>query len=69
MNKPDDRRDNAEKIKKNIQATKRNMEAANDMLERGVNGKAKADLEEKNQRRVEAIPGMEREMEEESNDR
>ena len=67
MSKPDDRRDNAEKIAKNIKATQRNMEAANEMIAEGVNGKTKADLEEKNKRRAEAIPGMRREMEEESN--
>ena len=67
MNKPDDRRDNAEKIAKNIKATQRNMEAANEMIAEGVSGKTKADMEEKNKRRAEAIPGMRREMEEESN--
>ena len=67
MSKPDDRRDNAEKIAKNIKATQRNMEAANEMIAEGVSDKTKADLEEKNKRRAEAIPGMRREMEEESN--
>ena len=67
MNKPDDRRDNTEKIAKNIKSTQRNMEAANEMIAEGVGDKTKADLEEKNKMRAEAIPGMRREMEEESN--
>ena len=69
MSKPDDRRDNAEKIKRNIQFTNQNMEAANDMIAKSVNEKTKEDLEEKNKRRAEAIPEMKREMEEESRSR
>lgn len=63
--KPDDRSDNAEKIKKSIESTKRNIEAANEMIPKTSNEKNKKDLEEKNKRRLQAIPGMEREMKQE----
>lgn len=63
--KPDDRSDNAEKIKKSIESTKRNIEAANEMIPKMSNEKNKKDLEEKNKRRIQAIPEMEREMQQE----
>lgn len=65
MSKPDDRRDNAEKIKRNIESTERNIEAAEEMIAKTSDGKARQDLTEKNERRARAIPGMEREMREE----
>ena len=45
--KPDDRRDNTAKIKASIDATKRNMEAADELIARTDNPKTKADLEAK----------------------
>ncbi len=65
MSKPDDRSDNAAKIKKHIDDTKHNMELANDMLERTSDPKTREALKEKNERRAKAIPEMEKEMKEE----
>lgn len=64
-NKPDDRRDNAQKIKENIENTKHNMELAEEMIATTSDKKTKRDLQEKNERRAEAIPSMVREMKEE----
>ena len=64
--KPDDRRDNAQKIKNTINATKRNIEAAEEMIAETDNEQTKRDLTEKNQRREQALPGMEKEMREEA---
>lgn len=66
MCKPDDRRDNAEKIKENIESTKENIEAAEELMARTSDQKAKTDLQAKNERRANAIPDMEREMKEEA---
>jgi len=66
MPKPDDRRDNASKIKAAIDATKRNMEAADEMIARTDNPDVKADLEAKNERREVALHGMEAERKQEA---
>lgn len=66
MSKPDDRRDNAAKIKHHIESTRENMEAAKEVIAATSDPKAKADLMAKNQRRAQAIPDMVREMKEES---
>ncbi len=65
MSKPDDRRDNAAKIKQNIDATRRNIEAAEELISLTSDGKAKQDLQAKNERRRDAIPGMQQEMRDE----
>jgi len=65
MSKPDDRRDNAQKIKSAVNATKQNIEAAEEMIANTDSKKTKQDLEAKNERRRQAIPGMEKEMREE----
>lgn len=62
---PDDRSDNAQKIRQNIEATKRNMEMADEMIAETSDPKAKRDLQAKNERRAQAIPSMVREMKEE----
>jgi len=64
--KPDDRRDNASKIKAAMDATKRNMEAADEMIARTDNPDVKADLEAKNERREAALHGMEVERKQEA---
>jgi len=63
--KPDDRRDNAAKIKAAMDATKRNMEAADEMIARTDNPEVKAELEAKNERREDALHGMEAERKQE----
>lgn len=65
-NKPDDRRDNAQKIQKAIDNTKHNMELADEMIARASDDKTKADLKAKNERRDQAIEPMKREMQEEN---
>lgn len=68
-NKPDDRGDNAEKIKKNIDMTLRNMELADEMIARTPDSKMKKALGEKNVRREQALEAMRREIREESTQR
>jgi len=63
---PDDRRDNASKIKVAMDATKRNMEAADEMIARTDKSEIKAELEAKNERRAEALRGMEAERKQEA---
>ena len=57
--KSDDRRDNESKIKRTIDATRAQMEAADEMIENTDNPQMKADLEAKNERRTQAIEDME----------
>ena len=64
--KPDDRRDNESKIKAAMSATKAQMEAAEEVIKETDNPKKKADLEAKNERRAEALKGMEAEMKQEA---
>ncbi|MEL7624727.1 MAG: small acid-soluble spore protein Tlp [Clostridiales bacterium] len=66
MSKPDNRCDNAKKIKKTIEDTKRNMELAEEMIHKTSDEKLKKELAAKNQRRAQAIPQMAREMQEEA---
>jgi small acid-soluble spore protein (thioredoxin-like protein) len=64
--KPDDRSDNVEKIQHNINSTIRNMEAAEDMMARTPDEKAKRELAQKNERRERALQGMRKEIRDES---
>lgn len=64
-NEFDDTQDNVEKIKKNIDLTIHNMEVALDMIETTTDKKKKVELQEKNQRRAQAIPSMVKELKEE----
>ena len=64
--KPDDRSDNAAKIKAAMDATKRNIEMAEEMIAETDNPQTKADLEAKNKRRAEALHGMEAERKQEA---
>ena len=61
-NNPDDRRDNVEKIQKNIDYTISNIRRANEMIETTSDLKAKKDLEAKNERREQALNGLRREI-------
>lgn len=66
--KPDDRSDNVDKIQFNINHTIRNMEAAEEMIEKTDDVKMKKDLEEKNDRRRDALNGMRSEIRDEAMD-
>lgn len=66
MSKPDNRQDNAMKIKQNIENTKHNIELAEEMIAETSDDKTRADLKAKNERRQNAIPDMEREMKDEA---
>ena len=65
-NKPDDRRDNVEKIQRNIGHTIRNMELADEMIDKTDDCKAKRELEDKNKRREAALDGMREEVKDEA---
>jgi len=67
MSKPDDRSDNASKIKEHIKNTEQNIEAADEMISVTSDEKTREELIERNKRREEALEPMEREMEQESN--
>ena len=64
--KPDDRSDNAAKIKAAIDATKHNIEMAEEMIANTDDPQTKADLKAKNERREEALEGMEAERKQEA---
>lgn len=67
--KPDDRSDNVEKIEYNIGQTIRNMELAEEMIEKTDDEKMKKELKEKNKRREDALRGIREEIKDEANDR
>jgi small acid-soluble spore protein (thioredoxin-like protein) len=64
--KPDDRKDNVEKIQYNIDKTIQNMEMAEEMIAKTDNEKTKKELLEKNERRRSALEGMRKEIRDES---
>jgi small acid-soluble spore protein (thioredoxin-like protein) len=64
--KPDDRSNNVDRIQFNINHTIRNMEAAEELIEKTDDRKSKADLEEKNDRRRDALQGMREEIRDEA---
>ncbi|MBZ9634772.1 small acid-soluble spore protein Tlp [Clostridium sp. FP1] len=68
-NKPDDRRDNVDKIQHNISNTIENFNLTQEAIEKTDDGKMKKTLEEKNDRREDAINGMKSEMRDESIDK
>lgn len=63
---PDDRQDNAEKIRNNIDMTIHNMELAEDMIGKTSDTKTKKALSAKNARREEALSALHRELKDES---
>lgn len=67
--KPDDRRDNVERIQYNIDNTIINYRKTEDAIKLAVDDKQKSELEEKNKRRDEAIKGMRKEIRQEAIDR
>lgn len=68
-NKPDDRRDNVEKIQENIDNTIRNMELADEAAANAESDRARRELKDKNDRRREALDGMRSEIRDEASDR
>jgi small acid-soluble spore protein (thioredoxin-like protein) len=66
MAKPDDRRDNAKKIKYNIDRTIHNMEAAEETIEATSNEATKQQLIDKNARRKQALNAMRQEIRDEA---
>ena len=68
-NKPDDRRDNVDRIQHNISNTIQNIRLADEMIEKTDDEKTKADLEAKNERREEALSGLRSEIKDEAIDK
>lgn len=64
--KPDDRKDNVEKIQRNINNTIKNMELADEMIEKTDDPKMKDALEEKNERRRMSLDAMRSEIRDEA---
>lgn len=64
--KPDDRRDNVDKIQDNIDNTIKNYRLAEDMISLTDDEKTKRDLEEKNKRRLQSLEGMKEEIRDEA---
>lgn len=67
--KPDNRRDNVDHIQYNITKTIQNIELAEDMIAKTDDQKMKKTLEEKNERRREALDGMREEIQDEATDK
>jgi len=68
-NKPDDRRDNVDKIQRNISNTIENFHLTEETIENSDDEKSKKVLEAKNDRREEAIDGMRSEIRDEAIDK
>ncbi|SMB86152.1 small acid-soluble spore protein (thioredoxin-like protein) [Desulfonispora thiosulfatigenes DSM 11270] len=68
-NKPDDRRDNVDKIQSNINNTIENYREAKDMINETDNQTMKNQLIEKNEKRRDALSGMREEIKDEANAR
>lgn len=68
-NKPDDRRDNVDRIQYNIDKTILNCELADEMIAKTDDPKMKQTLEEKNERREEALEAMRKEIKDEALDK
>jgi small acid-soluble spore protein (thioredoxin-like protein) len=67
--KPDDRRDNVDRIQNNIDHTIANFRETEDMIENSVDTKQKSELQAKNERRENAIKGMRKEIRDEALDK
>jgi len=66
---PDNREDNVERIQRNINYTIQNMEAAEEMIAETSDERMKKTLNEKNDRRRQALDGMRSEIRDEANAR
>ncbi len=67
--KPDDRTDNVDRIQYNIDKTILNCELADEMIAKTDDSKMKQILEEKNERRGEALQAMRKEIKDEALDK
>ena len=65
-NKRDDRRNNVDRIQKNIDMTIHNIELAEEMIEKTSDKKMKKTLSDKNIRRRKALDGMRHEIRDEA---
>jgi small acid-soluble spore protein (thioredoxin-like protein) len=66
QNKPDDRRDNVDRIQHNIDNTIENHRLTEEIIEKTDDEKSKKALIEKNERREDALDGMRSEIKEEA---
>jgi small acid-soluble spore protein (thioredoxin-like protein) len=66
---PDDRKDNVERIQRNIDMTIHNIEAAEEMIDETDNPKTKEELRAKNERREQALGGFRKEIKDEADAR
>lgn len=66
---PDNRKDNVERIQRNINMTIRNMELADEMMGKADNPKTKEELSAKNEKREQALKGMRGEIKDEADAR
>lgn len=64
--KPDDRRDNVDRIEFNIGQTLKNIDLAKEMIDETDDPKTKKDLIEKNKRREESLSNMRSEIRDEA---
>lgn len=64
--KPDDRSDNVERLQNNIDNTLKNMDRAEETLDKCSNPQQKRELEAKNQRRAQALDGFRNEIRDEA---
>jgi small acid-soluble spore protein (thioredoxin-like protein) len=67
--KPDDRRDNVDRIQNNIDHTIANYRETEDMIRNAVDEKQKMELQAKNERRESAVKGMRKEIRDEALDK
>lgn len=65
-NKPDNRKDNVERIQRNINMTIENIRRADAMIDETSDNKMKEDLIDKNERRETALKGMRSEIRDEA---
>ena len=63
---PDDRRDNVEKIQRNIDQTVENIRLSEKTIDQTSDERTKHDLMEKNERRKQALEGMRHEIRDEA---
>lgn len=68
-NKPDNRRDNVQKIQENIANTVQNIELAEETMSATSNPHMKSNIAAKNKRREEALNSMRQEVSDEAQDR
>ena len=67
--KPDDRRNNVDRIQYNINKTIQNCELADEMIAKTDDEKAKKNLKEKNKRRESSLESMRKEIKDEAIDK